>query len=170
MQQWRLTIFFKPKGAEPPSTSTSKPEDDPSSSTITSESAPSTSTSKTQGVLPSSITKTDTLQAKILWCLKVVEDHQSFHSCLENNQLSQWMFPDSAIAKNFQLSESKCKYMTVFGLGPYVQDILRAVPTSRRALIMSFFKSESEVAEKANVLPLENECTISAMHDLDLST
>ena len=145
-------------------------EDDQSSSTITSESAPSTSTSKTQGVLPSSITKTDTLQAKILWCLKVVEDHQSFHSCLENNQLSQWMFPDSAIAKNFQLSESKCKYMTVFGLGPYVQDILRVVPTSRRALIMSFFKSESEVAEKANGLPLENECTISAMHDLDLST
>ena len=80
----KINNFFKPKGAEPPSTSTSKPEDNPSSSTITSESAPSTSTSKTQGVLPSSITKTDTLQAKILWCLKVVEDHQSFHSCLEN--------------------------------------------------------------------------------------
>ena len=83
-----------------------------------------------------------TLQAKLLWCLKVVEDHQSFHSCLGNNQLFQhvqWMFPDLAIAKNFQLSESKCKCMTVFGLGPYVQNILIYVPTSRRALIMSFF-------------------------------
>lgn len=115
-----IASFFKPKEtgagtADTPSTSSSK-----------SESAPSTSTSKTQGVLPSSISKTDTLKAEILWCLKVVEDHQSFHSCQGNNELFRRMFPDSAIAKNFQLSESKCKYMTVFGLGPYVQDLVRA--------------------------------------------
>ena len=154
----KINNFFKPKGAEPLSRSTSKPEDNPSSSTINSESAPSTSTSKTQGVLPSSITKTEILQAKILWCLKVVEDHQFFHSCLGNNQFFQWMFPDSAIAKNFQLSETKCKYMTVFGLGPYVQDILIYVPTPRRALIMSFFLMKVWIrsCRKANGLPLEN--------------
>ena len=34
------------------------------------------------------------------------------------------MFPDSTIAKGFQLSETKCHYLTVFGLGPYVQSVL----------------------------------------------
>ena len=151
MQQWRLTIFSNLKVQslrQQISTSTSKPEDNPSSSTINSESAPSTSTSKTQGVLPSSITKTDTLHGKILWCLKVVKDHQSFHSCLGNNQLFQWMFPDSAIAKNFQLPESKCKYMTVFGLGSYVQDILRAHIKESSHYVIIFYESLNQKLQK----------------------
>ncbi|XP_022245958.1 uncharacterized protein LOC111086627 [Limulus polyphemus] len=81
------------------------------------------STSKVTSPIPVAA-RQDTLKAEILWCLKVVEDHLSFHSCQHNSDLFQRMFPDSSIAKGFQLSKTKCRYMTVFGLWSYVQDLL----------------------------------------------
>lgn len=102
---------------EPPSTSAT------TASSRKKEDAPSTSTASSSH--SSVAVRQDTLKAEILWCFKVVEDHQSFHSCQGNNELFRRMFPDSSIAKDFKLSESKCKYMTVFGLGPFVQGILK---------------------------------------------
>ncbi|XP_030847404.1 uncharacterized protein LOC115926629 [Strongylocentrotus purpuratus] len=110
-----LKSFFKAKGAESSSVSIT------STDATTSTCAPSTS--KVTTPIPVAA-REETLKAEILWCLKVVEDHLSFHSCQHNSELFQRMFPDSAIAKGFTLSETKCRYMTVFGLGPYVQDLL----------------------------------------------
>ncbi|XP_071482987.1 uncharacterized protein, partial [Diadema antillarum] len=90
----------------------------------------------------------DTLKAEILWCLKLVEDHLSFHSCHHNNILFQRMFPDSAIAKGFQLSETKCRYITVFGLGPYVQDLLYDNIKQSKHYVILFDESLNQKLQK----------------------
>ena len=51
--------------------------------------------------------------------LKVLTSHYPFRSCLNLNQLFRVMFPDSDIAKSFQLSKTKCAYYyIVHGLVP----------------------------------------------------
>jgi hypothetical protein len=62
--------------------------------------------------------------AEIRWALKVLTSHHSFRSCLNLNQLFRVMFPDSDIAKSFQLSKTKCAYYIVHGLAPYFMEIL----------------------------------------------
>ena len=62
--------------------------------------------------------------AEIRWALKVLTSHHSFRSCLNLNQLFHEMFPDSEIAKSFQLSKTKCAYYIVYGLAPYFMEIL----------------------------------------------
>ena len=34
------------------------------------------------------------------------------------------MFPDSRVAKSFQLSKTKCAYYVVFGFAPYFKELL----------------------------------------------
>lgn len=60
--------------------------------------------------------------AEIRWALKVLTSHHSFR--LNLNQLFCVMFPDSDIAKSFQLSKTKCAYYIVHGLAPYFMEIL----------------------------------------------
>lgn len=70
----------------------------------------------------------DVQNAEILWCLKTVTSHHSFHGLVNSDSLFQKMFPDSEIAKKYQLSETKGRYMAVFGLGPYFyQSMLKKV-------------------------------------------
>ena len=58
--------------------------------------------------------------AEILWTLKSVYSHFSAHSNIGMNDLFQRMFTDSQIAQTYSLSESKFRYVTTFGLGPYL--------------------------------------------------
>ena len=62
--------------------------------------------------------------SEIFWALKVLTLHHSFCSCLYLNYLFLVMFPDSDIAKSFQLSKTKCAYFIVHGLAPYFIEIL----------------------------------------------
>ena len=63
-------------------------------------------------------------QAEIYWAMKVHWSHLSFRSCLNLNELFWKMFPDSQVAKSFQLSKTKCAYYIVFGLTPYFKELL----------------------------------------------
>ena len=62
--------------------------------------------------------------SEIFWALKVLTLHHSFCSCLYLNHLFRVMFPDSDIAKSFQLLKTKCAYLIVHGLAPYFIEIL----------------------------------------------
>ena len=62
--------------------------------------------------------------AEIRWVLKILTAHHSYRSCLNLNILFQTMFPDSEIAKSFQLSKTKCTYYVLYGLAPYFREIL----------------------------------------------
>ena len=136
-----MNTFFKPKkqmGSSVPRVQ--------SSDASTSACAPSSKV--TPSPVAAVATREDTLKAEILWCLKVVEDHLSFHSCHHNNILFQRMFPDSAIAQGFQLSETKCRYMTVFGLGPYVQDLLYDNIKQSKHYVILFDESLNQMLQK----------------------
>lgn len=57
--------------------------------------------------------------AEILWALKCVSSHFSGSSNTGVNDLFERMFSDSEIAANYSMSESKFRYVTTFGFGPY---------------------------------------------------
>ena len=54
--------------------------------------------------------------AEIYWAMKVLWSHFSYRSGLNLNELFRKMFPDSQVAKSFQLSKIKCSYYVAFGL------------------------------------------------------
>lgn len=65
-----------------------------------------------------------TLSAEILWALKCIHSNFSFTSNDENNLLFSKMFPDSSIAANFKMSQTKCKYLVQFGIYPWIMEDL----------------------------------------------
>ena len=64
------------------------------------------------------------LHAEIYWAMKVLWSHLPYRSCLNLNELFWKMFPDSQVAKSFQLSKTKCAYYVVFGLAPSFKELL----------------------------------------------
>ena len=63
------------------------------------------------------VTKAETLIA-----LKFVESNYSFASATEDSELYKEIFPDSLIAKNYQMGETKVKYVIQHGISPYVSE------------------------------------------------
>ena len=55
--------------------------------------------------------------AEICWVIKVVMSHFSYRSCLDIK-----MFPDSSVANDFSLSETKCTNTVHFGIAPYFKN------------------------------------------------
>ena len=60
-----------------------------------------------------------TLNAEILWTLKVIQLHFLFRSCERINKLFAVMFPDSEISFNLKLSKTKCAYPMNYGIAPH---------------------------------------------------
>ena len=66
--------------------------------------------------------------AEICWVMKVVTSHISYRSCINLNSLLAMMFPDSQIAKSFQMS--KTKYI-MYRLAPYyIKELIQKVKAS----------------------------------------
>ena len=63
-------------------------------------------------------------KAEILFALKSIVSNWPANSIRSMNQLFQCMFTDSEIAKGFQLSHTKLKYITNFGIAPYFHQLL----------------------------------------------
>lgn len=64
------------------------------------------------------------LSAEILWALNTVKSNFSFASNDGNNQTFAAMFPDSRIASDYRMSQTKCKYLIEFGAYPWVMEEL----------------------------------------------
>jgi len=64
------------------------------------------------------------VRAEIRWVLKSVSSHYSFNSSCDITAVLQQMFPDSEVAKSFHMSDDKARYLAIFGLTPYFQQIL----------------------------------------------
>ena len=54
----------------------------------------------------------------------MVDSSFSLRSCLDLNDLFE-SFLDSTIAKNFQLSKTKCGYYINFGVASYIRKLLK---------------------------------------------
>ena len=65
-----------------------------------------------------------TLNAEILWTLKVIQLHFSFRSCEAINKLFAVMIPDSEISYNLKLGKTKCAYLMNYCIAPHLKSNL----------------------------------------------
>lgn len=115
--------------------------------TLASVSAENNSKSRTPSIA-SMMIPASTLNAEILWTLKVVMSHFSLRSCLGLNELFSTMFPDSNIAKSFQLSKTKCGYLINYGLAPYYKNELVQAIKASPFVVLSFDESMNNVLQE----------------------
>lgn len=106
---------------------------------------------KSDGTITSMMLNDNTLNAEILWTLKVVLSHFSFRSCIEVNKLFQVMFPDSDIASQFALGKTKCCYMINYGLYSYFKDNLVRTINSSPFYTLSFDESMNSVMQNCQM-------------------
>ena len=80
------------------------------------------SCSKTQSKIPCGYdVKDDTVDAEILWCLNMVETHQSYRSVNDVPKLFKRMFKTDPVAQKFKLMKDKARYYIVYGIFPSFQ-------------------------------------------------
>ena len=87
-------------------------------------------------------------KAKIRWVLNMVYSRYSKNSSSNVNGLFAAMFPDSAIAKNFQCDSTKATYVTTYGLAPYFHSLLLQKISSPPHQEVSFDESLQGVIQK----------------------
>ena len=85
---------------------------------------PGTCSCKTQSSIELVIHASEHSKAEIFSTLKSISTGYSNNSYSDNAGLFQHMFPDSEIAKSFQLGPTKIKYLTNFGIAPYYKSVL----------------------------------------------
>ena len=95
------------------------------------------------GTIGSFLTATcnECLHAEILWTLKVVQSHYSFHSCSDVQQLFAQMIPDSEITKQFSCGEKKCAYLCNFGIAPHFKQLLKNAVADQHGYVLLFDES-----------------------------
>ena len=94
---------------------------------------------------------TDKIKAEIYWVLKCITGGYSNNSCNNIAILFQNMFPDSEIAKKFQLGPNKVKYLTNFGIKPYIKDLLVESIKKSNCYIVSFDESLNKVTQNCEM-------------------
>ena len=65
------------------------------------------------------------LKAEILGALNAVNCNHSFTSSNGSGEMYKSMFPDSNIAKNYKMGETKTKYVIQYGIAPHFQKLLQ---------------------------------------------
>ena len=88
----------------------------------TSSTEPEISTN--QKTLESCVIKSEVTKAEIIWLLKTVDSGFSIRSNDDLSSMFMTMFPDSAIASQFQMARSKSMYELNHGLAPHFKSIL----------------------------------------------
>ena len=63
--------------------------------------------------------------ACILRALNLIDKNYSFNSCNGDNDLYRRMFPDSAIASNYQQQRTKVSYVIEYGILPYIIGLVK---------------------------------------------
>ena len=66
----------------------------------------------------------EVLDAEILWCLYMVETHQSFRSCDKLPKLFQRMFQHDPVAQQYKMRKDKSRYFILYGIYPVFKDNL----------------------------------------------
>jgi hypothetical protein len=79
---------------------------------------------KSNSSIANFVTRESTLQAEIIWAMKLVTSLSSKYAFKDVSKIFQRMFPDSNIAKTVTLSNSKMAYLISFGLAPYFKQTL----------------------------------------------
>ena len=86
-------------------------------------------------------------KAEIVWALKSVLSGYSNNSCADISKIFTCMFPDSKIAKSFELGATKLKYVINFGIASYVRDILCNHLQKSDCFVISFDESLNDYTQ-----------------------
>lgn len=105
------------------------------------------STVGTKKDLTSFVHKDDVTKAEILWALKTVMANYSYNSSAGLNELLRVMFPDSEIAKKFQLGSTKIGYIIRHGLAPYFSAELQSEAKQCEHFVLAFDESLNKVSQ-----------------------
>ena len=75
-------------------------------------------TAKTASVIVDLSKNLHRVDAKICWCLCMVNCCSSYKSCANLGAMFQVMFPESKIASQFTLGKTKARYTMLYGIAP----------------------------------------------------
>ena len=134
----KVKIFF----AEPKKTSSSQP-------LVSSESRECLI--EKQKTLESCVVKSEITKAEIIWLLKTVDSGFSLRSNDDLSDVFAAMFPDSAIALQFQMARSKSMYELNHGLAPHFKSLLVETLQMSEIHVYSFDESLNEVTQTSEM-------------------
>ena len=97
------------------------------------------STNKPNQLMFDKLLQAEVSKAEIIWCLRSVYLHLSQNCCNGLNQTFPLMFPDSEIAKKYQMGPDKLAYIVSYGIAPYFKDILMNQLKQSTVKFTSFF-------------------------------
>ena len=90
-------------------------------------------------------------KAEIVWPLKSALSGYSNNSCADVSKIFTCMFPDSKIAKSFELSGTKLKYVINFRIALYFRDILYNHLQKSDCFVISFDKSLNDYTQNCQM-------------------
>ena len=93
----------------------------------------------------------ETLKAEIYWVWLAIYNGWSFNSSDEVSDVIQKMFPDSSIASSFTMKKDKIRYLIVFGLSNFCQDLLESDIKKSEFISVSFDESLNDHIQKSQM-------------------
>ena len=102
------------------------------------------STEKLQSTITHAIESSLVLKAEIIWTLTLIMKDFSNNSSKDINLTFQEIFEDSNIAKNFHCGPDKVKYLTNWGIAPWVKEMLCNRVDKSSFIVVSFDESLNE--------------------------
>ena len=66
------------------------------------------------------------------------------------------MFPDSKVASQLGLGKAKCAYTLLYGIAPYITDVLNDGPQETPVYSLSFGESYNRVLKKVTNGPFDS--------------
>ena len=94
---------------------------------------------------------TATLKTEIICSLEVLMSNYLFNSCANKSDLFAVMFEDSQIAQSFFLGSTKLSYNIIFGLEPYVKNLLLESVDEVNPYSLSFDESYNRIMKKGEM-------------------
>ena len=91
--------------------------------------------------------------AEVLWALKSVASHHSFRSCDGVSDLFAKMFPNSNVAKQFSMAQTKLSYVICYGLAPCYKNEISLSPSS--CIKLHFFVFDKAFNSVSNLKQLD---------------
>ena len=101
----------------------------------------STSTTYQQTTIDHGVSASAVVKEEIIWTLSSVARGFSNNSAINIYSTFETMLPDSTIASSFQMGSDKLKYMTNWGIAPYVKEQLRNNIDKAEYVVVSFDES-----------------------------
>lgn len=108
------------------------------------------------------VLKQDILKSEVMWCIEVAMCSYSYHSCEKKNGMLVSTFPDSQIAFQFLFGKTKCAYMILYEIAPYVtcvlNDALQEVSIYSLSIDLSYNRSLKKIRNGPFDSFLRREC------------